>query len=62
MMLALNENLKKIGQGRPPDNYLDPYALRKRERILLKDALSGASQLQKRIHLKANGTWLKDMT
>jgi CBS domain-containing protein len=62
MLLALNENLKKIGQGRPPDNYLDPYALRKRERILLKDALSGASQLQKRIHLKANGTWLKDMT
>ena len=62
MMLALNENLKKISQGRLPDNYLDPYALRKRERILLKDALSGAGRLQKIINLKASGTWLKDMT
>jgi len=62
MMLELCENLKKIGQGRVPDNYLDPYALRKRERILLKDALSGVSQLQKVIHQKAGGTWLKDMS
>ncbi len=62
MMLALGENLKKIGQGRFPDNYLDPYALRKRERILLKDALSGVAQLRKNISQKAGGTWLKDMT
>jgi len=62
MMLALRENLKKIGQNRLPDNYLDPYALRKRERILLKDALSGAAQLQKIINQKAIGTWLEDMT
>ena len=62
MMLALGENLKNIGQGRFPDNYLDPYALRKRERILLKDALSGVTQLQKNINQKAIGTWLKNMT
>jgi len=55
MMLALNENLKKIGQGRLPDNYLDPYALRKRERILLKDALSGVTQLQKYVSQKQRG-------
>jgi CBS domain-containing protein len=61
MMLALRENLNKIGQNRLPDNYLDPYALRKRERILLKDALSGAAQLQKIINQKAIGTWLEDM-
>ena len=61
MMLALRENLNKIGQNRLPDNYLDPYALRKRERILLKDALSGVAQLQKIINQKAIGTWLEDM-
>jgi CBS domain-containing protein len=52
MMLSLGENLKKIGHGRFPDNYLDPYALRKRERIMLKDALSGVIQLQKHISQK----------
>ncbi|MBI5592779.1 MAG: cyclic nucleotide-binding domain-containing protein [Deltaproteobacteria bacterium] len=62
MLLALDENLKKIGQGRLPDNYLDPYALRKRERILLKDALSGAAHLQKIINQKASGIWLTNMT
>jgi CBS domain-containing protein len=62
MMLALGENLKKIGQGRLPDNYLDPYALRKRERILLKDALSGVTQLQKHVSQKMNVSWLRDMT
>ncbi|MCX5883828.1 MAG: hypothetical protein NTU74_19145 [Deltaproteobacteria bacterium] len=55
MLLALSENLKKIGQGRFPDNYLDPYALRKRERILLKDALSGVTQLQKHVSQKRRG-------
>jgi CBS domain-containing protein len=62
MLLALAENLKKIGQGRLPDNYLDPYALRKRERILLKDALSGVTQLQKHVSQKMNVSWLRDMT
>lgn len=54
MMLALAENLKKIKQGHFPDNYLDPYALRKRERILLKDALAGAAQLQKHVNRKTD--------
>jgi CBS domain-containing protein len=61
MMLALGENLKKIAQARFPDNYLDPYALRKRERILLKDALSGVTQLQKNASRKMNAPWLRDM-
>jgi CBS domain-containing protein len=55
MLLSLSENLKKIGQGRFPDNYLDPYALRKRERMLLKDALAGVTQLQKHVSLKQRG-------
>ena len=62
MILTLSENLKKIGQGRPPDNYLDPYALRKRERLLLKEALSGVTQLQKHASQKMNVSWFKDMT
>lgn len=62
MMLTLTENLKKIAQGRSPDDYIDPYALRKRDRILLKDALSGAAHMQKHIHQRVEGTWLQDMT
>jgi CBS domain-containing protein len=62
MILTLSENLKKIGQGCSPDNYLDPYALRKRERLLLKEALSGVTQLQKHAGQKMNVSWFKDMT
>lgn len=62
MMLDLSENLKKIGQGRFPNHYLDPYALRKRERILLKDALSGVVHLQKHVSRKFNVSWLKELT
>ena len=61
MMLTLEENLQKIRRGRAPDNYLDPYALRKRERIILKDALSGVSRLQKYVSRTVSGDWLRDM-
>lgn len=46
MMFRIRENMKKARRGRKPDNYIDPYSLRKRERVILKDALSGVAQLQ----------------
>ncbi len=45
MMLNIRENLKEIRQGRRPDEHIDPYSLRKKERMALKDALSGVSLL-----------------
>jgi len=45
MMLNIRENLKELKQGRRPDNYIDPYSLRKKERVALKDALAGVSTL-----------------
>ena len=45
MMLNIRENLKEIKRGEHPDNYIDPYSLRKKERVALKDALNGVSRL-----------------
>jgi CBS domain-containing protein len=45
MMLNIRENLKELKQGKRPDDYIDPYSLRKRERVALKDALAGVSTL-----------------
>ncbi len=59
MMMKIQENMKKVGQGKAPDNYIDPYSLRKRERMMLKDALSGVSQLQKMISKRFNVPWLQ---
>jgi len=59
MMLKLQANLKKIAQGKPADNYIDPYSLRKRERMMLKDALSGVAILQKMITREFNVPWLQ---
>ena len=50
MMLNIRENLKEIKQGMRPDSYIDPYSLRKKERVMLKDALTGVSQLLDMIH------------
>ena len=61
MMLTLEENLRKIHRGDKADNYIDPYALRKRERIILKDALAGVSRLQKYVSRNMSGDWLRDM-
>ncbi|OQY55086.1 MAG: hypothetical protein B6245_20345 [Desulfobacteraceae bacterium 4572_88] len=59
MMFRIRENMKKAKQGKDPDNYVDPYSLRKRERMILKDALSGVSQLQKLINKAFNAVWLQ---
>lgn len=58
MMFRIRENIKKAGQGKEPDNYIDPYGLRKRERMILKDALSGVAHLQKLVNKKFNVIWL----
>jgi len=55
----LNENLKKIRQGRQPDNYIDPYSLRKKERVELKEALGCVSPLMDIIRKKSGEFWLK---
>lgn len=59
MMFKIRENMKKVKQGKPPDNYIDPSEFRKSEIRLLKDALSGVSQLQKLVNKKFNVMWLK---
>jgi len=49
MMFRIRENVKKVRQGKEPDNYINPYKLSKRERRLLKEALTVISRLQKLI-------------
>lgn len=59
MMFRIRENTHKVRRNQPPDNHIDPYSLRKRERMILKDALSGVSQLQKLVNSKFNVAWLR---
>ncbi|MDM8524064.1 DUF294 nucleotidyltransferase-like domain-containing protein [Desulfococcaceae bacterium HSG8] len=58
MMFRIRESMKKAKQGKEPDNYIDPYSLRKRERMILKDALSGVAQLQKLVNKEFSVVWL----
>ncbi len=62
MMFRIRENLRKANQGLAPDNYIDPYSLRKRERMILKDALSGVSQFQKLVNKTFSVPWLAHLT
>lgn len=59
MMLHIQENMKKIKQGRKPDNYIDPYSLRKKERLVLKRVLSGVSLLLEMVNKEFKGAWLR---
>jgi CBS domain-containing protein len=59
MMFRIRENARKARHNQPPDNHIDPYSLRKRERMILKDALSGVSQLQKLVNNQFNVAWLR---
>ncbi|MGQ9712813.1 MAG: DUF294 nucleotidyltransferase-like domain-containing protein [Desulfotomaculales bacterium] len=47
MMFRIRENIKKMAQGKRPDNYVNPHLLSKREQALLKDAFSVITRLQK---------------
>jgi len=58
MMFRIRENLKRVRAGEAPDNTLDPKTLDKSGTLLLKDALSAVSQLQKRIGKTFQVPWM----
>lgn len=58
MMFRIRENLKRVRQGQPPDNTLNPRELDKSETLLLKDALSAVCHLQKRISKGFHVPWM----
>jgi CBS domain-containing protein len=58
MMFRIRENLKRVREGQPPDNTLDPKDLDRNETLLLKDALSAVAQLQKRISKGFHVPWM----
>ena len=57
-MFQIRENLKKAQAGQHPDNTVDPKALNRYETLLLKDALSAVTQLQKRISKTFFSPWV----
>jgi CBS domain-containing protein len=58
---SIQENLKKILAGKAPDHYIDPYSLRRRERVRLKSALSGVAVLLDRVNDGFDGFWLRQI-
>ncbi|ABZ83026.1 hypothetical protein HM1_0409 [Heliomicrobium modesticaldum Ice1] len=44
--MRFRENLRKLQEGRSPDNYIHPYRLTKREQAALKEAIQGVIRLQ----------------
>ncbi len=58
MMIKIRENMKKISGGKRPDNYIDPYSLRKNERVALKDALSDVCRITEMAKEEFGSFWL----
>ena len=58
MMFRIRENLKQVRADQKPDNTLDLKELNKHETLLLKDALSAVTQLQKRIGREFQIPWM----
>ncbi|MCP3951826.1 MAG: hypothetical protein GY697_06345 [Desulfobacterales bacterium] len=58
LMFKTRENVVKFKAGQAADDYITPGKLRKRERMLLKDALAGVAQLQKMINREFNIFWM----
>ncbi|MGE0085377.1 MAG: DUF294 nucleotidyltransferase-like domain-containing protein [Desulfococcaceae bacterium] len=58
MLIKIRENMKKIAGGKRPDNYIDPYSLRKNERVALKDALSEVCRITEMAKEEFGGFWL----
>ncbi|MCG8400884.1 MAG: DUF294 nucleotidyltransferase-like domain-containing protein [Firmicutes bacterium] len=58
LMFRNRENLKKVKQGREPDNYINPHRLSKREQALLKDAFTAIARLQKLTSNRFSIYWL----
>lgn len=61
MMFRIRENVKKVKQGKQPDNYINPQDLSKREVKLLKEAFTVISRLQKLTHKEFNVFWLAQL-
>nr|WP_320014190.1 DUF294 nucleotidyltransferase-like domain-containing protein [uncultured Desulfobacter sp.] len=59
VMFKLRTNLKKMSRNRERDHYIDPSTLSGSETILLKDAMSSASQMQKLINSRFSQAALK---
>lgn len=59
IQFQLKENLKKVKNGQQPDNYLDPYSLRKKERVELKEALGCVTALLDIIREKSGELWVQ---
>ena len=62
LMFRIRENLNKVKQGLPPDNYIYPYQLSKREQSILKDAFSAVNRLQKLTSNTFSVFWLNYIT
>jgi CBS domain-containing protein len=58
MGFRIRENLRRVRAGQAPDNTIDPKRLNKRETLLLKDALSAVTHLQKRINKDYRVPWM----
>ncbi len=58
---SIRENLKKTVAGKNADHYLDPYGLRRRERVRLKEALAGVAVLLDRVNDGFDGFWLRQI-
>ena len=58
MMFKIRTNLNRIRMNQDPDDHIDPSALNSGERLLLKDALSGVIQFQKRIESAFSVPWV----
>ncbi|WP_419659309.1 DUF294 nucleotidyltransferase-like domain-containing protein [Desulfosarcina variabilis] len=57
-MFQIRENLKTVQAGQSPDHTVDPKTLTRHETLLLKDALSAVTQLQKRISKTFFSPWV----
>ncbi|MFZ5651905.1 MAG: DUF294 nucleotidyltransferase-like domain-containing protein [Bacillota bacterium] len=62
MMIRIRENLKKVKQGKPADNYINPHNLSIIEQSLLKNALSAITRLQKITGGYFTNQWLRLMS
>ena len=62
LMFRIRENLNKVKQGLPADNYINPYQLSKREQSILRDAFSAVNRLQKLTSNTYSVFWLNYIT
>ena len=57
MMFKIKTNVEKLAAARAPDNYIQPAAMSRKQRNLLKDALLSVVQMQKMISSDFSSAW-----